>query len=69
MEVLMNREELSGKWTQLKGDIQRQWGKLTNDDLDVIRGDATKLAGTIQERYGQAFDDAEREVNLWIEKR
>ena len=65
----MNREELSGKWTQLKGDIQRQWGKLTNDDLDVIKGDATKLAGKIQERYGQAFDDAEREVNLWIEKR
>jgi len=65
----MHREELSGKWTQLKGDIQRQWGKLTNDDLDVIRGDAKKLAGKIQERYGQTFDDAEREVNLWIEKR
>jgi len=69
MEGLMHRDELSGKWTQLKGDIQRQWGKLTNDDLDVIQGDAKKLAGKIQERYGQAFDDAEREVNLWIEKR
>ncbi|HEY7568846.1 MAG TPA: CsbD family protein [Gemmatimonadaceae bacterium] len=65
----MHREELAGKWTQLKGDVQRQWGKLTNDDLDVIKGDAKKLAGKIQERYGRALDDAEKEVNLWIEDR
>lgn len=54
---------------QLKGDVQRQWGKLTNDDLDVVKGDAKKLAGKIQERYGRTFDDAEREVNTWIESR
>lgn len=65
----MHREELAGKWTQLKGDVQRQWGKLTNDDLDVIKGDAKKLAGKIQERYGRALDDAEKEVNVWIEER
>jgi uncharacterized protein YjbJ (UPF0337 family) len=60
MEVLMNREELNGKW---------KWGKLTNDDLDVVSGDAKKLAGKIQERYGKAKDEAEREVNKWIEER
>ncbi len=65
----MHRDELAGKWTQLKGDVQRQWGKLTNDDLDVVKGDAKKLAGKIQERYGKAFNDAEKEVNLWIESR
>lgn len=65
----MNRDELAGKWTQVKGDVQRQWGKLTNDDLDVVKGDAKKLAGKIQERYGRTFDDAEREVNTWIENR
>ncbi|MGQ0643288.1 MAG: CsbD family protein [Gemmatimonadaceae bacterium] len=65
----MNREEMSGRWTQLKGEAQRQWGKLTNDDLDVVAGDAKKLAGKIQERYGKAKDEAEREVNTWIENR
>ncbi|MGH9203878.1 MAG: CsbD family protein [Vicinamibacterales bacterium] len=65
----MNRDELSGKWTQLKGDVQRQWGKLTNDDLDVIGGDAKKLAGKIQERYGNTKEDVEREVNRRIESR
>jgi uncharacterized protein YjbJ (UPF0337 family) len=68
MEVLMNRDELNGKWTQVKGEAQRKWGKLTNDDLDVVSGDAKKLAGKIQERYGKAKDEAEREVNQWIEK-
>jgi uncharacterized protein YjbJ (UPF0337 family) len=65
----MHRDELSGRWTQLKGEAQRQWGKLTNDDLDVVAGDAKKLAGKIEERYGKAKDDAEREVNTWIENR
>lgn len=65
----MNRDELTGKWTQIKGDAQRQWGKLTNDDLDVIGGDVKKLAGKIQERYGTAKEDAEREVSRWIETR
>jgi uncharacterized protein YjbJ (UPF0337 family) len=65
----MNREELGGRWTQLKGEAQRQWGKLTNDDLDVVAGDAKKLAGKIQERYGKAKDEAEREVATWIENR
>ncbi|HJU76295.1 MAG TPA: CsbD family protein [Gemmatimonadaceae bacterium] len=65
----MNRDELAGRWTQVKGDAQRQWGKLTNDDLDVIAGDAKKLAGKIQERYGNTKEDVELEVNRWIESR
>jgi len=56
----MNEDILKGKWTQLKGDIQKNWGKLTDDDLDMIEGDATKLAGILQEKYGMAKDDAEK---------
>ncbi|MGQ0446110.1 MAG: CsbD family protein [Beijerinckiaceae bacterium] len=65
----MHEDEMKGKWTQFKGDVQRQWGKLTNDDLDVVAGDSKKLAGKIQERYGKGKDEAEREVNSWIEGR
>ena len=48
----------------LKGKVQQQWGKLTNDDLDVIEGKRTELAGRLQQRYGIAKGDAERESML-----
>ena len=58
----MNEDILKGKWNQLKGEVQKKWGKLTNDDLDVIQGDAKKLAGLLQERYGMAKEEAEKEA-------
>ena len=59
----MNKDILSGKWTQLRGDVQKRWGKLTNDQLDVINGDRLKLLGKIEETYGIARDEAERELS------
>jgi uncharacterized protein YjbJ (UPF0337 family) len=59
----MNRDTMEGNWTEFKGKIQKQWGKLTNDDLDVIEGDRKQLAGRIQQRYGYAKDQAQKEVD------
>jgi len=61
----MNSDTLKGQWTQLKGSIREQWGKLTNDDLDQIQGHSERLIGKIQERYGMARDEAERQVSSW----
>lgn len=61
----MNWDQIKGKWDQLKGDARRQWGKLTDDDMEVARGDRDKLVGRIQERYGIAKEDAERQVDDW----
>ena len=58
----MNRDELQGKWHQLKGAAKAQWGKLTNDDLDEIDGNVERLIGIVQERYGYARDRAAKEV-------
>ena len=58
----MNKDTLEGKWEQLKGNVQKQWGKLTNDDLDVIKGDAKILAGKVQERYGITKEEAQKQV-------
>ena len=55
----MNKDILEGKWKQLKGEVQKKWGKLTNDDLDVIDGDREKFSGILQERYGKSKDEAE----------
>lgn len=56
----MNKDIIEGKWEQLKGTLQKNWGKLTNDDLDIIKGDAKLLAGKLQERYGMTKEEAEK---------
>ena len=61
----MNRDTLKGQWTQLKGKVREQWGKLTDDDLDKAQGNAEVLIGKIQERYGRNREEAEREFDRW----
>ena len=61
----MNRDTLQGQWAQLKGKAREQWGKLTNDDLDQIQGRSEQLVGCIQERYGVAREEAQRQVDEW----
>ncbi|MBN8970780.1 MAG: CsbD family protein, partial [Rhizobiales bacterium] len=50
---------------QLKGKIKEQWGKLTDDDLDVINGKRDQLEGKIQERYGYQKDQTKKEIDDW----
>ncbi|MBK7062742.1 MAG: CsbD family protein [Rubrivivax sp.] len=61
----MNWDRIEGNWKQLKGKVQVQWGKLTDDDFDVVAGRREQLAGKIQERYGCAKDDAEKQIASW----
>src|SRR5262249_8987125 len=63
----MNEDTLTGQWNQLKGKAREKWGELTDDDLDVIQGQSEQLVGRIQERYGLARDEAERQVQDWLE--
>ena len=62
----MNTEILQGKWHQLKGSVKAQWGKLTDDELDQVDGNAEKLVGLVQERYGYAKQRAEQEVDSFL---
>lgn len=64
----MNKDEIGGNWKQFKGTVKEKWGKLTDDDMTVIEGKREQLVGKIQERYGYAKDQAEKEVVDW-EKR
>jgi uncharacterized protein YjbJ (UPF0337 family) len=61
----MNWDQAKGQWTQMKGSVRKHWGKLTDDDLDVIAGEREKLVGKIQERYGIAKEEAERQIANW----
>ncbi|HHS9740338.1 TPA: CsbD family protein [Raoultella ornithinolytica] len=64
----MNKDEIGGNWKQLKGKAKEKWGKLTDDDMTVIEGKRDQLVGKIQERYGYAKDQAEKEVSDWEQK-
>ncbi|MCG2578608.1 CsbD family protein [Dechloromonas sp. XY25] len=58
----MNWDIVEGNWKQFKGKVKAQWGNLTDDQLDVIAGRRTELAGKIQEAYGITKDEAERQI-------
>lgn len=59
----MNSDQAKGNWKQLKGEAKKRWGKLTDDELDVIAGERDKLIGKVQERYGLAEEEARKEVD------
>ena len=61
----MNSDRLEGNWKQIKGKVKEQWGKLTDDDLNVIDGKVDQLNGRLQERYGMTKDEAERQISDW----
>jgi uncharacterized protein YjbJ (UPF0337 family) len=61
----MNSDQLKGKWKQMKGSVKERWGKLTDDDLDIIDGKHDQLIGKIQERYGIAREVAQKQVDEW----
>jgi uncharacterized protein YjbJ (UPF0337 family) len=65
----MNDDTMKGQWTQFKGRVREKWGKLTDDDLDQIQGKSEQLIGRLQERYGWAREDAQREVDTWMKGR
>ena len=63
----MNWNEVEGKWNQLKGSAREKYGKLTDDDFQVIAGKKDRFIGKLQERYGMAREQAEKDLNSWLQ--
>jgi uncharacterized protein YjbJ (UPF0337 family) len=61
----MNWDQVEGNWKQFKGVVREKWGKLTDDDVDVIAGKRDILLGKIQERHGIAREEAEKQLKAW----
>jgi uncharacterized protein YjbJ (UPF0337 family) len=61
----MNWNRIEGNWKQFKGSVKEQWGKLTDDQLDVIAGKREHLVGKIQETYGISTDEVEKQLTAW----
>ena len=63
----MNEDTLKGQWNQLKGSLKQQWGRLTDDDIDQIKGDRDILLGKLQEYYGKNREQNERDLETWLD--
>ena len=61
----MDWDTLKAGWTQARGRIRMQWGKLTDDQLNVIEGRREVLLGKLQDTYGITAEEAERQVREW----
>ncbi len=64
----MNWDIVAGNWKQFRGRAKTQWGKLTDDQLDVIAGKRVELAGKIQESYGITMDEAEQQIKRFEQR-
>ena len=64
----MNEDRIKGNWKQFTGKLKEQWGKLTDDDLDVIAGKRDQLLGKIQERQGIIKEEAEKQLKEWEDR-
>lgn len=66
--MVLNEDQLKGKWKQFKGDLKKKWGKFTDDDLLYIEGHSDKLEGKVQERYGDRKDEVKKWIDDWFEQ-
>ncbi|MER2507507.1 CsbD family protein [Amaricoccus sp.] len=62
----MNWDQIEGKWKEMTGKVQTQWGKLTDDDMQRIKGDRRELSGRIQQKYGVTKEAAEAQIDDWM---
>ncbi len=63
----MDSDRIGGDWKIVRGKVKEKWGKLTNDDLDVVNGKIEQLVGKVQKAYGLEKDAVRKEVDGWLE--
>lgn len=64
----MNKDIVKGKWSEMKGQLRQQWGKLTDDDVDKMQGSYEELQGKLQKAYGYNKDQSEKEIDMFLKK-
>ncbi|MCF8005558.1 MAG: CsbD family protein [Chromatiaceae bacterium] len=61
----MNWDQIKGKWHEVKGSVRAKWGELTDDEIEELDGNREKMVGKIQQKYGVAKEEAEKQVDEW----
>lgn len=68
MPMSKNWDEIASRWTRFSRDVKKQWGELTDDEVMQVNGRRESLAGRIQERYGIALEEANKQIDTWASK-
>ncbi len=63
---MLNENIIDGKWKMVKGEIQKVWGKLTDDELEQTKGNISQLTGLVQQRYGENQESIRERINHFI---
>ena len=58
----MNTDQVKGNWQIFKGKVREQWGKLTDDDVNVAEGRIEQIAGKVAVKYGIAKEEAHKKL-------
>ncbi|MBI4523997.1 MAG: CsbD family protein [Deltaproteobacteria bacterium] len=64
----MNKDQFKGRWQEFKGELKRQWGKFTDNDLMEVEGDYDKFTGIMQKRYGDQKEEVKRWADDWFDR-
>jgi len=64
----MNKDIIKGKWKEVKGKLKQQWSELTDDEIGQMQGTYDELEGTLQRKYGYKKEEAEREIENFVDK-
>ena len=68
MAQIKNWEQVAGKWKQFSGQVKKKWGNLSDDELMQVNGRRDILVGKIQEKYGIAREEANKQIDEWVSK-
>lgn len=60
------KDALKTKWPELKGKIRKRWGKITEQDLEMLSGKTNDLIIILRKRYGYGKVQAEIEIDNWL---
>lgn len=61
--MTINEETIKGKWLEIKGEIQKVWGRLTADEIEQTKGDITSIAGLVMQKYGEEQDKFQKKFS------
>lgn len=64
----MNKDIIKGNWKEVKGKLKQQWAQLTDDEIGQMQGSYEELEGVLQKRYGYQKDQAEKEIETFVDK-
>jgi uncharacterized protein YjbJ (UPF0337 family) len=64
----MDYEKFEARWHLAKGKVREFWGELTGDEIDWIGGRRDQLIGKLEEKYGMSHDEAQRQVDEFIDR-